>query len=156
MPTLIDTRKAFRQLQEEGGFTQEQADAIVDVFAEADEQVATRSDLEQLRQELEDTEDRLRNHIDTVEGRLGEQIDTVEGRLREQIETVDGRLGEQIETVDGRLREQIETVDGRLREHVDTMVGAAEERIVRRLSTRLYAATTALAALLALLNYVLG
>ena len=42
MPTLIDTREAFRRLQEQGGFTDDQADAIVDIFTDIDEQVATR------------------------------------------------------------------------------------------------------------------
>lgn len=48
MPTLIDTRNAFRQLREEGGFSEEQADAIVDLLRDADEEVATRSDIEEL------------------------------------------------------------------------------------------------------------
>lgn len=42
MPTVIDTRKAFRRLQEQGGFNEEQADAILDLFADVDEQVATK------------------------------------------------------------------------------------------------------------------
>lgn len=101
MPTLIDTQHAFDRLRREGGFSEEQADAIVDLFRDADEQVATRSDTERL----------------------------------------DGRIGE---------------AETHLKEHTENVVDAAEERIIRRLSVRLYAATTVLAAVLGALNYLMG
>jgi hypothetical protein len=74
MLALIDTRDAFRRLREEGGFSQEQADAIVDLFRDADEEVATRSDIEDLDrrliQRIELFEDRLRTEMDAMEERL--------------------------------------------------------------------------------------
>lgn len=74
MLALIDTRDAFRRLREEGGFSQEQADAIVDLFRDADEEVATRSDIEdpdrRLIQRIELFEDRLRTEMDAMEERL--------------------------------------------------------------------------------------
>ena len=63
MPTLIDTREAFRRLQEQGGFTDDQADAIVDIFTDIDEQVATRGDIEQLRSDLEGNIKQLRSNL---------------------------------------------------------------------------------------------
>jgi len=68
MPTLIDTRNAFRQLREEGGFSEEQADAIVDLFRDADEEVATRSDIEEL-------DERLTQRIELSEERLGQKVE---------------------------------------------------------------------------------
>jgi hypothetical protein len=74
MLALIDTRDAFRRLREEGGFSQKQADAIVDLFRDADEEVATRSDIEDLDrrliQRIELFEDRLRTEMDAMEERL--------------------------------------------------------------------------------------
>ena len=74
MLALIDTRDAFRRLREKGGFSQEQADAIVDLFRDADEEVATRSDIEDLDrrliQRIELFEDRLRTEMDAMEERL--------------------------------------------------------------------------------------
>ena len=71
MLALIDTRDAFRRLREKGGFSQEQADAIVDLFRDADEEVATRSDIEDLDrrliQRIELFEDRLRTEMDAME-----------------------------------------------------------------------------------------
>jgi len=101
MPTLIDTRGAFRQLREEGGFSEEQADAIVDLFRDADEEVATRSDIE-----------RLTDHIDEVE-----------------------------EQTKRELRKELET---------------AEERIKRTLANHIYAAAGVVAAVVTLLNYLMG
>ncbi len=48
---LKDTRKATERLQEGGG-PKEQADAIVDLFVDAEEQVATASDLDAVKQEI--------------------------------------------------------------------------------------------------------
>lgn len=68
MPTLIDTRTAFRRLHEEGGFSEQQADAIVDLFRDADEEVATRSDIEEL-------DERLTQRIELSEERLGQKVE---------------------------------------------------------------------------------
>lgn len=78
MPTLIDTREAFRRLREQGGFTDEQADAIVDLFRDADEEVATRSDIEEL-------DERLTQRIDLSEERLGQKIEQVRTRLTQTV-----------------------------------------------------------------------
>jgi len=75
MPTLINTHDAFRQLREEGGFSEQQANAIVGAFGDTDEEVATRSDLEHLS-----------DRIDRVEKRLDERIEGVEKRLTRRIE----------------------------------------------------------------------
>ena len=48
---LKDTRKATERLQE-GGVPKEQADAIVDLFVDAEDQVATKSDLEAVKHEI--------------------------------------------------------------------------------------------------------
>lgn len=74
MPTLIDTRDAFRQLREKGGFSEEQADAIVDLFRDADEEVATRSDIEEL-------DERLTQRIELSEERLGQKVEQIRTEL---------------------------------------------------------------------------
>jgi type I restriction-modification system DNA methylase subunit len=78
MPTLIDTRNAFRRLREEGGFSEEQADAIVDLFRDADEEVATRSDIEEL-------DKRLTQRIELSEERLGQKVEGVRSELTRTI-----------------------------------------------------------------------
>jgi DNA gyrase/topoisomerase IV subunit A len=77
MPTLIDTRDAFRRLQNQGGFTEDQADAIVDIFTDVDEQVATRGDIEQLRTELQS----IRSEMEAMENRLGQDIQKVRSSI---------------------------------------------------------------------------
>ena len=80
MLALIDTRDAFRRLREKGGFSQEQADAIVDLFRDADEEVATRSD-------IEDLDKRLIQRIELFEDRLRTEMDAMEERLRWHLTT---------------------------------------------------------------------
>ena len=77
MPTLIDTRDAFRRLQNQGGFTEDQADAIVDIFTDVDEQVATRGDIDQLRTELQS----IRSEMEAMENRLGQDIQKVRNSI---------------------------------------------------------------------------
>jgi hypothetical protein len=81
MPTLIDTRDAFRRLQEHGGFSEAQADAIVDIFTDVDDQVATRGDVERLDERIEEVEDRLTQRIELSEERLGQKVEGVRSEL---------------------------------------------------------------------------
>jgi tetrahydromethanopterin S-methyltransferase subunit G len=75
MPTLIDTQHAFDRLRSEGGFSDEQANAIVDLFRDADEQVATRSDIDRLNERIDEVESRLNQRIELSEERLGKKIE---------------------------------------------------------------------------------
>ena len=74
MPTLIDTQHAFDRLRTEGGFSDEQANAIVDLFRDADEQVATRSDVDRLNERIDEIESRLTQRIELSEERLGQKV----------------------------------------------------------------------------------
>jgi len=77
MPTLIDTRDAFRRLRDQGGFSEEQADAIVDLFRDADEEVATRSDIDRLNERIDEVESRLNQRIELSEERLGQKVEGI-------------------------------------------------------------------------------
>ena len=84
MPLLKDTRKAAERLQE-GGVPEEQANAIVDLFVDADEQVVTKGDLDhteqQLRDDLKHLEQQLRTEMEAMEERLTGRIQQTESRL---------------------------------------------------------------------------
>lgn len=89
MPTLIDTREAFRRLRDQGGFSDEQADAIVDIFTDVDEQVATRNDVDALDTRIDEVEARLTQRIELSEERLGQKIEQVRsGITRTVVATV--------------------------------------------------------------------
>ncbi|MEM7132105.1 MAG: hypothetical protein AAF702_37715 [Chloroflexota bacterium] len=53
MAIVIDTLQAMKALTEGGVFTQAQAERIVDVVAEANDDVATKGDMKELRADLE-------------------------------------------------------------------------------------------------------
>lgn len=124
MPTLIDTREAFRRLREQGGFTDDQADAIVDIFTDVDEQVATRGDIERLDAKITTVEERLDEKIDGVEKHLDEKIDGVEERLDKKIDEVESRLTQRIEVSEERLGQQVEQVRSELTRTVVASVAA--------------------------------
>ena len=93
MPTLIDTREAFRRLQEQGGFTDDQADAIVDIFTDIDEQVATRGDIEQLRSDLEGNIKQLRTDTKSDTDQLRTEME----KLRTDMEAMEDRLTQKMQ-----------------------------------------------------------
>lgn len=88
MPTFIDTQKAFRRLREDGGFSDEQADAIVDLFRDAGEEVATRSDV-----------DRLEARINALEKHFESKINSLDEGMEKGFETTEERLGRKIQKV---------------------------------------------------------
>lgn len=53
-------------------------------------------------------------------------------------------------------KEDLDETEGRLKEHVEHRLSAAEERIKRELSNRIYAAAGVVAAVLTLVNYLVG
>ena len=76
MTYLIDTAKAIRRL-EEAGFAHEQAQAIVDTFAVANEQLATKASIENLRTAIEN----LRTEMKAGFKRLEALIQSVKNHL---------------------------------------------------------------------------
>jgi hypothetical protein len=92
MPTLIDTQKAHRRLTD-SGVPETQADAIVDLFRDADDQVATRADIERLGDRIEEVEARFTQRIELSEDRLGRRIAEVKSDLYRALLIGLGALG---------------------------------------------------------------
>jgi F0F1-type ATP synthase membrane subunit b/b' len=84
MPTLIDTRDAFRRLRE-GGLSEEQADAIVELFRDTDE-VATHGDIEEL-------DEHLTHRIELSEERLGQKMEQIRTSLTRTVVSAVAAVG---------------------------------------------------------------
>ena len=65
MSYLIDTAKAIRRI-EATGLANEQAEAIVEIFSSASEQVATKADIDHLRNEMNARFDGVDDKIETA------------------------------------------------------------------------------------------
>lgn len=133
MPTIIDTRKAFRRLQDQGGFSEEQADAIVDLFADVDEQVATKGDIEDLRSDLK----ALRSDLEGTENDLRSDLKQLENDLRSDLKQLENDLRSDLK----QTRKQIMT-------EMDARLAKLERRL-------LIVGIPALAALLAIFEFAL-
>ncbi len=99
---LKDARQAVKRLQE-GGVPEEQANAIVDLFVDADEQIATQQGLNDLDAKIDGVEQRLSARIDEVEQRLDAKIDGEIQRLSQQMEVQEERLTRKIQNTETRL-----------------------------------------------------
>jgi DNA repair exonuclease SbcCD ATPase subunit len=110
IPTLIDTRKAFRQLQEEEGFSDAQADAIVDIFTDVDEQVATKGDIERLDSKIESLEDRMDQRFEALEERMDQRFAEVDQRF----ESLEVRMDQRFESLRTEMDQRFESVEERM------------------------------------------
>jgi len=99
---LKDTRQAVKRLQD-GGVPEEQANAIVDLFADADEQIAPQQGFDDLDEKIDGVEQRLDAKIDEVEQRLDARLDEGEHRLSQQMEVQEERLTRKIQETETRL-----------------------------------------------------
>jgi flagellar capping protein FliD len=103
---LIDTRKAFRRLREEGGFSDAQADAIVDIFTDVDEQVATKGDVERLDSKIGSLEDRMDQRFEALEERMDQRFAEVDQRF----ESMDAQMDRRLESLEERMGQRIQKV----------------------------------------------
>ena len=90
MTCLIDTAKAIRRI-EDAGIAHKQAEAIVETFADAIEQLATKADIENPRTTTKADNDDLRTSIDN----LRTSIDN----LRTDIENLRTEMNAKFESV---------------------------------------------------------
>jgi hypothetical protein len=112
---------------------EETATLLLEVTVPANVELATRSDIQELRAEL-----LLR--ITELDGRLTGQIAELDRRLTGMITEVDGRLGGQIAELDRRLGGQIAELDRRLSGQIAALskrVDAFETDLTKRLYFRI-------------------
>lgn len=126
----IDTLKAARRLQEEETFSPEQAERIAEVLSELEVASVTKEDLEDVRVSLK------------------EDLNKLEERLTSRLD----RAAEERASVE----ENLNKLEKDLKEHAETRLTAVEERIKRELTNRIYGAAGVLAAVLTLVNYLMG
>jgi exonuclease VII large subunit len=151
----IDTLKAAKRLQQEDTFSPEQAERIAEVLSELDVASATKEDLDEAESRLGERIDEVEARLDEVEARLGERIDEVETRLGERIDHVDAQMNERFE----RAEEARDALENRLTQRIELSEQRMEKQI-SQLRSDLYRALLvgfgAVAALVSVLNYVLG
>lgn len=82
MSIAFDTLKAARRLQEEGGFDERQARGIVATFSEGMfDNLATKQDLNELRQELKAEIGSVRNEHHSFRAEMKASLENLEQRM---------------------------------------------------------------------------
>lgn len=125
MPTLIDTRKAFRQLREEGGFSDAQADAIIDIFTDVDEQVATKGDIDRLDSKIESLEDRMDQRFESMEAQMDQRFESMEAQMVQRFEAIEvemdrrfGEVDQRFEAMDAKMDQRLESLEERMGQRI--------------------------------------
>jgi hypothetical protein len=121
------------------------ATLMLEVTVPANVELATRSDIQELRAEMllrfTELDGRLSGQITQLDGRLTRQITELDGRLSGQITELDGRLSGQITQLDGRLSGQITQLDGRLKGLGATLTSTLYFRVIPVIGVLLGVAT---------------
>jgi chromosome segregation ATPase len=123
-----------KRLQEDDTFSPEQAERIAEILSDLDVVSATKED-------LDETESRLHERIDQVETRLDTRIEEVETRLDSRIDEVEARLTQRIELSEERLGKQIESI---------------RTQLLQWMLASVTGVATIVAAMVALINYLMG
>ena len=122
MSVAFDTLRAARRLRDEGGFDEKQAGILVATFAEGmSEGLASKADLEktesvlrseigELRSDLEKTESALRSDLEKTESALRSDLEKTESALRSDLEKTESALRSEI----GGLRSDMEKLEQRM------------------------------------------
>lgn len=132
----IDTLKAARRLQEGGAFDEEQAERIAEVLSEMDVAGATKEDLNEMEERLTIRLDRAEEERASLEERLTARID----RLSDRVSELETHVDEKVPT-----KSELKAVESGLGERIER----AEKRI-------LVIGVPVVAAVIALLNYLMG
>lgn len=110
---ILDTHAMFKRLAATG-MPEPQAEVVVDLIRERQEQVVTR---EVLRYELDALEDRLSGRVDDLDRGLSTRIDQAENNLRGRIDALEKRID--------RLDQRIDTLGKDLIIRLGGMLAAA-------------------------------
>lgn len=130
----INTLEASKRLKELG-FNEDQSEGLAQLLSELGVASATKEDLDEL-------EERLTNRID----RLGDRIDDVEASLGGRIDDVETRIG----NVETHLNEKFAT-----KTELTAVKSDLEKRIEQMEKRLLVVGIPVVAALMALLNYLM-
>ena len=136
--TGFDTLKVAVRLQEEAGFEEHQARALVTAFAEGiGEELATKNDLEKteaalqgqivaLKSDLEKTETALKSDLEKTETALQGQIVA----LKNDLEKTEATLRSDLEKMAAILRSEVRELEQRMTLRLGAMIAAAVGIIV--------------------------
>ena len=125
--TGFDTLKAAVRLQEEAGFEEHQARALVTAFAEGmGEELATKNDLEKTEAALQGQIVALKSDLEKTETALQGQIVA----LKSDLEKTEATLRSDLEKMAAILRSEMRELEQRMTLRLGAMIAAAVGIIV--------------------------
>jgi hypothetical protein len=86
------------------GFTEDQAEAVVEAVNEQNKELATKSDFAILKSEIQSIKSELKSEIQLVELKLESKIDGVESRLESKIDKLESKLDSGFNSINTNLK----------------------------------------------------
>ncbi len=134
MAVSFDTLRAATRLQEEAGFSEQQARVLISTIADGmNENLATKDDIATVNQ-----------RIDTLDQKLGQRIDALDQKLGQRIDALDQKIDQRIVALDQKLDQRTVALDQKLDLSVAALehsMAAMEQRLLVRVGSMVAAAT---------------
>ena len=123
----LDTHNEFKTYTE-GGFTEQQAEALLDVQVNSIENyLANKNDIGRLETRIGTEVSRLETRIETEVSRLETRIETEASRLEDKI----SRLEARIETEVSRLEDKIEAQGNEIKATVELLLQQTKTELIK-------------------------
>ncbi len=145
MPVSFDTLRAATRLQEEAGFSEQQARVLISTIADGmDENLATKDDIATVNQRIDTLDQKLDQRIDALDQKLDQRIDALDQKLDQRIDALDQKLDQRIVALDQKLDQRTVALDQKLDLSVaglEHSMAAMEQRLLVRVGSMVAAAT---------------
>ena len=145
MPVSFDTLRAATRLQEEAGFSEQQARVLISTIADGmDENLATKDDISAVGQRIDALDQKLDQRIDALDQKLDQRIDALDQKLDQRIDALDQKLDQRIVALDQKLDQRTVALDQKLDLSVaglEHSMAAMEQRLLVRVGSMVAAAT---------------
>ena len=156
MPVSFDTLRAATRLQEEAGFSEQQARVLISTIADGmNENLATKDDISAVGQRIDTLDQKLDQRIDALDQKLDQRIDALDQKLDQKIDALDQKLDQRIVALDQKLDQRIDALDQNLDQRtvaldqkldlsvagLEHSMAAMEQRLLVRVGSMVAAAT---------------
>ncbi len=156
MPVSFDTLRAATRLQEEAGFSEQQARVLISTIADGmDEHLATKDDISAVGQRIDALDQKLGQRIDALDQKIDQSIVALDQKIDQRIDAFDQKIDQRIDALDQKIDQRIVALDQKLDQRtvaldqkldlsvagLEHSMAAMEQRLLVRVGSMVAAAT---------------
>ena len=131
MPVSFDTLRAATRLQEEAGFSEQQARVLISTIADGmDENLATKDDIATVGQRIDALDQKLGQRIDALDQKLDQRTVALDQKIDQKIDALDQKIDQKIDALDQKIDQKIDALDQKLDQKIVALDQKLDQRTV--------------------------